>query len=312
MCYVRQSATTLPFETIRHLLDQLRTAGTRIEILGGEPLLREDIATIVAYAKHRCRSPFVSLYTNATHATLGTADALARAGLDAVLVTLISHTAPVHDSCTGTPGSWKRTIDGIRRFRDAGIRVYTHTAIHALNCMEYREIYNFVTNTLGVHALFYHYIPQRPDDPLMIDPVQWHKIKHWVVTEKNPAHARFVRGFCMLTGNACSGGNFVLTVKADGSVRPCPFISDIPLGSVYHDSLWDIFSRRYETVSMRQFKSLPDECATCSIASICGGGCRAGNKMLHGTYTARDIRCTGPFSSTPQRDNCMDSIPVFF
>lgn len=312
MCYVERGKTELSFEVISRLFDSLRGYGVRIEILGGEPLARKDIVEIVKYAKVRCKSPFVSLYTNGMLANSTVTHALAHAGLDAAIVSLISNRPHAHDEFTGKQGSWVQTINGIRCFLDSGIKVYTFTAIHSLNCNDYRGIYNFVKNDIHAHALFYQYIPQQKDDPLMIDPLQWHKIKQWVLAEKNRSHMEFVRNFCMLTGSACSGGNFVLTVKADGIIQPCPFINDIPMGNIYNQDIWAVYANRFRASGVSAFKKLPRECSSCGLKSVCGGGCRAGNKALYTTYDRKDPRCLGPYSFAPNAHDVMEYIPSFF
>lgn len=68
MCYANKGAETLPLSTIKRLLDDVRETGTRIEILGGEPLLRTDLVDIILYAKMEARVPKTVLYTNARYA----------------------------------------------------------------------------------------------------------------------------------------------------------------------------------------------------------------------------------------------------
>jgi radical SAM protein with 4Fe4S-binding SPASM domain len=312
MCYVPPGARELPLGLVQEILRQLRGTKTRVELLGGEPLLRDDCEEIVAYARRTCGLPFVSLYTNGMRATARRAARLREAGLSAAIVSLISPDRERHDRFTGKSGSFDSTIRGIRALRDAGVPVYTFTAVHAENAGDIAALVRMVKGDLGAHALFYPYIPQVPDDPLMIDPRQWYGIKRAVLNEYAPGHMAFVRDFFMLTGCACSGGNFVLTVKADGSIQPCPFVNDIPLGSIFSKSIWEIHRERYRSPALRTFKALPEECRACSHASICGGGCRAGNRMLLGSYGRRDMRCRGPYQGAIDTDSVMDRLPCFF
>lgn len=312
MCYVRGRGAALAWPELADLLASLRGRGVRVEILGGEPLLRSDITDIVALAKRECRAPFVSLYTNATRADAGISRELKKAGLDAAIVSLLSHRPEVHDGLAGREGSFARATAGARRLRDAGIAVYTFTAVHAGNCGEVAEIDRYVRSQLRCRPIFYQYIPQRPDDPLLMDNGEWARIRHWALAEKNPRHMEFVRHFYMLTGNACSGGNFVLTVKADGSVQPCPFVDDLPLGNIRHSGIWDIYRRRHRHPNYVAFKTPPEECAPCCYRSVCGGGCRAGNRLLLGSYSRRDLRCTGPFQGTIDKERITDFVPAFF
>jgi len=312
MCYVNNKNRELPLWMIKRILNQLKSYKIRLEILGGEPLLRNDIVEIIQYARYKSKIPFISLYTSGINITTQLANNLKRAGLDAIVVTLISHNNKIHDNFTGTSGSWDKCVKGIRICREAGINTYTFTAIHGENLKDYQKIYDFVKNELRVHALFYQYIPQHPNDPLMIDPKIWHQIKHWIMYEKNPEHSRFVRDFYLLTGSACSGGNFVLTIKADGSVQPCPFIYNLSLGSIYENSIWGIYRNRFNVKELKEFKSVPEECKSCTYQSVCAGGCKAGNDKLYGDYSRKDHRCLGPYAEKFDAEKVIDRVPSFF
>jgi radical SAM protein with 4Fe4S-binding SPASM domain len=115
----------------------------------------------------------------------------------------------------------------------------------------------------------------------------------------------------MLSGNSCSGGNFVLTVKADGSVEPCPFVDDVPMGSITEEDIWSIYKRRFRDEPFREFKRLPPECGECSHRSVCGGGCRAAARFFGG-YGRRDPKCPGPASTPITTAGFMDCVPTFF
>jgi radical SAM protein with 4Fe4S-binding SPASM domain len=312
MCYIAKEDVEIPFDSIVGVLHQIRSSGVRLEILGGEPLLRKDIPEIVRYAKHVSQLPFISIYTNAIAATHELSRHLQDAGLDAAIVTLISHRKKVHDDFTGQEDSWDKTIQGIMNLKHERIPVYTFTAVHRENYLDVDTIHNFVKQDLGVHALFYQYIPQFKNDPLMIAPEIWHSIKHRILMEGNRKHMELVRKFFMLTGNACSGGNFVLTIKANGSVQPCPFISDLTLGSIYESDIWSIYQNRYRTNHLQQFKKIPEDCLSCSYSSVCGGGCKAGNPILTGDYSHKDHRCLGPYYEPFTIDRVIDCVPTFF
>lgn len=312
MCYMPATGRELDPDALIRLFDQVRGCGVRIELLGGEPLMHPGIIDIVRNAKSRARSPFVQIYTNGIHATPEMAEELAGAGLDAAIVSLISHRPEVQDEFTDVPGSWSDSIAGLRNLQAAGVRTYTFTAIHERNYLDYKDIYYYVKDILESHALFYRYIPQQADDPLMISPEAWREIKRWILLEKNLPHSRFLRNFFMLTGNACSGGNFVFTVKVDGTVQPCPFMSDLPLGSIMENDIWTIFRQRYRDTSLLELKRMPEECRLCTYRSVCGGGCRAGSRIMCGTYDHPDHLCPGPWSEPLERDQVVDRLPVFF
>jgi radical SAM protein with 4Fe4S-binding SPASM domain len=310
MCYIPKGQVNLSSELINRLFKWIRNKGIRIEILGGEPLLRKDIISILSKAKTYVNTPYLSLYTNGIHATRELSAEMKVAGLDAAIVTLISTDENIHDRFTGVKGSWLDTVKGISNLKEAGINTFTFTAIHSKNIHEADDIYRYVKEELNVHPLFYQYIPQRINDPLTVDPEEWYSVKNRIL-KLIPDHAIFVRDFFMLTGNACSGGNFVLTVKNDGSVQPCPFISDIPLGNIAEDNIWDIYRNRYKNTELHSFKKIPDECKGCTYVSVCGGGCRAGSSECN-SYDRKDQRCLGPYYELLEKDKVIYRTPCFF
>ncbi len=310
ICYIRKGQTELSLDTVRGLCRSIRSHGVRIEILGGEPLLHPALPEIIRAAKLEARSPYITLYTNGTLATESLSTRMKDAGLDGIIVSLMSHRPEVHDSITGTPGSWEATVAGLRRLRAAGLKVFTFTPIMAPNVADVPAIYDFVRQGLGASALFYQYIPRSRDDGLNIGREEWRKAKHWVMG-RDEEHWDFVRRFDMLTGNSCSGGNFVLTVKANGSVQPCPFVDDVPLGSVHEDDIWTIYRRRFSDRRWLEFKTLPAECGACSHRSVCGGGCRAAARW-QGGYGCRDPKCLGPHAAPITESGVLDCIPTFF
>jgi radical SAM protein with 4Fe4S-binding SPASM domain len=252
------------------------------------------------------------LYTNGLGADHHRARELYNAGLDAALVTLISCDEKEHDAFVGVDGAWQETTAGIEALKETGIEVYSFTSIHSANIHRVKEIYAFAKEELGAHAVFYQYIPQTKDDPLVPDKKQWADVKRWILCETNPDHARFVRSFCTLAGTACSGGYFVFTVKVDGTVSPCPFIADIPLGNIKKQSIWQIMRDRFNVERFVEFQSLPEECSGCTVADICNGGCKAGNVALFGLYDRKDPRCLGPWKEPLQEDAVCDRLPCFF
>jgi len=312
MCYVPKGDDLLPFPMITRLLDDIAGVGTRLELLGGEPLLRGDLSRIIAYAKRTAHVPRVVLYTNALGASAARATELARAGLDTAIVTLVSDVPEEHDRFVGLDGAWRRTLLGISHLQRAGVQVYTFTATHALNVGRVPQIHAFVTDRLAAHALFYPYIPQHNPDPLALAPERWAAAKHYVLYHASPAHARFFRNFCVLAGSACSGGRFVYTVKVDGTVSPCPFIDDLPLGNLSARSIWQIVVDRFENEPFLAFESLPETCTGCAYAVVCNGGCKAGNPALFGNYDHRDARCLGPWTGPVDDEAFCDRIPCFF
>jgi radical SAM protein with 4Fe4S-binding SPASM domain len=87
---------------------------------------------------------------------------------------------------------------------------------------------------------------------------------------------------------------------------------DISLGNALTQNIWDIFARRFDSPEFCEFMQLPEECDNCSYKELCGGGCKAGNKILFGSYTKKDCRCLGPWQETVSSQELPNKIPSFF
>jgi len=82
-----------------------------ISFSGGEPLLRSDIFDIIKYAKKRMG---VHIATNGTLITKNIAKKICDLEVDGVSISLDATDPIVHDRIRGVPGSFKKTINGLK------------------------------------------------------------------------------------------------------------------------------------------------------------------------------------------------------
>jgi len=86
----------------------------------------------------------------------------------------------------------------------------------------------------------------------------------------------------------CSGGRELLTVDADGGVRPCSFArwisSDLPIQVAWstHSALREWRHRAADP---------PEPCGSCAWSDVCRGGCRVISRHLVGDPLAPDPEC---------------------
>lgn len=123
-CYVdiarrRGESTDRPpdysLDHLRSIIDQLHALGTRhVTLLGGEPLLRKDLADIVRHIK--AKGMFVDMFTNGVAADKRR-DALRL--LDAVMISLEGREA-VHDAERGR-NAFRHAMDCVQVVRELGV-----------------------------------------------------------------------------------------------------------------------------------------------------------------------------------------------
>lgn len=307
-CFVKKGSEELDLTHIFRLIDSL-TIG-KIEIMGGEPLLRENILYIIRYIKKNGLE--CSLFTNATLISKRMASDLKNAGLDSVVVTLSSDSESVHDNLTRVQGSWKKTVEGIKNLVDVGIKTSTRTVIMSKNINRLKEIDAF-SKKIGATPLFFRYIPRSKKDPLAVrDNKRLEKVRKWVLYEKSPAHGKFIGNMLALIGRGCGGGYNLLSVKSNGDVTPCPFMEDIILGNIKNKNIRDIFKTRFRNKEFREFFYPAKDCTACSLVNMCNSGCKAANKILFGDYNKKDCQCLGPWKSKPPFEKICEYIPQWW
>lgn len=316
MCYMQHKlqcdSQQMDIHQYKAIIKQVSKISMRLEFLGGEPLLCDSICEIIRFAKSKTAIKNIVLYTNATMVTEKVALELKDAGLDKAIVNLISHNPEKHDCLTGLQGSWKETIAGIENLKRAGIKAYALTVLHSENYSDLHAINEFVRNQLKITPVFFLYVPQSKNDPLGLSGGVCRELKHEVLKEYRKEHCDSLENLIRSSGRLCMGGHFMVSIKNDGTVTPCPIIHDICLGNVKKDSIWDIFARASKSKEFLCFRKLPQECSNCSYKNICAGGCRAGNIFSGGSYVTRDYRCQGAWSEPIRKELMLDRLPNFF
>ena len=128
---------------VRALLDSAlgpRERDRAVAFVGGEPTLHEGLAGWVAEAR-RLKARWSLVQTNGRRlAYAGYAASLAASGLHALDVSLHGTTAAMHDYHTGVEGSCAQTLLGLRRAREAGLRVGVTTVVTRSNFRHLSEV----------------------------------------------------------------------------------------------------------------------------------------------------------------------------
>ncbi|MBI5625137.1 MAG: radical SAM protein [Elusimicrobia bacterium] len=135
----REQASELSLDEWKRVLGELAVEGTLfLTFTGGEALLRKDLGSILETS--RGLNFHVELFTNATLLTPGDADLWSRLGVAGVGVSVYGPDSPGHDRVTGAPGSFDRTLAGIKLLRERGIPVRFKVPLMRSNASSYRAI----------------------------------------------------------------------------------------------------------------------------------------------------------------------------
>ena len=255
-----------------------------LSFTGGEPTLRGDLPELIRYA--RSIGLRVNLITNGTTLTPRSVERLVRSDLNSAQVSLEGPSPKIHDALTTVPGSFDRTVQGIRLLRDAGIRVHTNTTISRGNIEHLGGIVALAKELEMPRLSMNMVIPtgtaaERPDEV-------------WVTYTEIGDAVRLVRAearrldieflwysptpFCLfnpvahgLGGKACAACDGLLSVSPKGDVLPCSSL-DEPVGNLLTTDFRAVWtSPRAEYYKSKSYAH--EVCHACEDFDICCGAC---------------------------------------
>ena len=292
----------------RGLIDDLAALGVPVLLFsGGEPLLREDIFDLIAYARSRDLRP--SLSTNGMLIDARTARRLAEVGVAYVGVSLDGLEA-THDRFRAQPGAFARALAGLRAARDARLKTGIRFTVTRDNVSDLPGLLALVERERIPRFCLYHLVyagkgrglrerdlsvaeRRRVIQDLMEATLDWCRrgVEVEVLTTDNhadgvlvlryveehqPERAAEVRELLRLAGG-CSAGRKFAQVDPWGKVHPCQFWPEVTLGSIRERPFSQLWREGgHETVARlrRMPASLTGErCGRCVYQEYCGG-CR--------------------------------------
>jgi len=242
----------LSTEEVKGVIRQARDLGAvEITFFGGEPLLREDLDGVVAYASSIGMLP--SLDTNGILLTPGRVDRLITARLSTVKVSLDSPDAAVHDRMRGVEGCFESAVAGIRLCIERGLPsvISTYASRENIRSGDLQRVIE-LGRSLGVDAL-------RIIDTTLSGCLLAEKQKQLTGEDRNILAGLLEPGFVFLENLAsaralahpvCSAvARRYIYVSPRGDVQPCCFVP-LSAGNVREDGLEDIIARLWKSPVM--------------------------------------------------------------
>lgn len=264
------------------ILEPLRSTAKRIAVSGGEPTLHPNFAEIMAYLDGF--GTVLSLFTNGLWPSpRATLDILKRCRLNTVLITLLGHTAELHDWHTRNGGSFKRTVATLQNCAQEGLPVLVNTVLTTKNIHHIEEIVAFAKGSGAEYTVFDRLLPIGIEgERLCPEPSQIHQVALRLLRGELP-DARFSLDCtppCCIgeLAGTCLAGHCSLSIGPSGDVRPCAR-TRIVLGNALKSSFKTIWE---SPVLARWLKTLPAPCWRCGLLGKCLGGCKAACEYYDG------------------------------
>jgi pyrroloquinoline quinone biosynthesis protein E len=275
---------------------------------GGEPLVRSDLAELVAAA--RSAGLYTNLITSGFGLTGPRCAQLAAAGLDHVQVSLQSDDAPLADAIAGI-SAHARKREAAAAVRAAGLALTINVVLHQGNVDRVAAIVA-LAEELGAHRLelanvqFYGWAFLNKD-ALLPTRAALAQAERIAAAARARLRGRMQVAYVLPDyyidrPKPCMNGwgRRHLTVNPVGEVLPCPTAGAIPslrFDNVRDHSLEQIWA---ESAAFQRFRGtawMPEPCRSCDRRDLDFGGCRCQAFLLTGDATATDPAC----ALAPQR-----------
>jgi len=271
---------------------------------GGEPLFIPEICEMVFRLAEEDIKTY--LITNGTLLTQDTAYRLREAGLDGIQISLHGSDAKIHEGITKIPGSFNKTITGIKN----AVEFFSSESI-SINMVLVKNNYTNIgsmmrmLNKMGNLCFSIGFLSETglaisADIGIRKDLI----LESFRTVMKISRELNMSVGisggfpFCLfpleeqeqvmrVSANICDAGLNQMVISSSGEIRPCVCLPQV-LGNILNDDPWEIWKNAPFLQFLRRFEHIPLVCHSCDLVSVCKGGCRAAAYYSCGDFQSID------------------------
>jgi 12,18-didecarboxysiroheme deacetylase len=307
------------------LLDDLADFGVPVVLFsGGEPMMREDLPELAAYAVQKGMRAVIS--TNGTLISADAARRLKEIGLSYVGISL-DGLEPVNDRFRGVKGAFAAAIEGIRNCQAAGIKVGLRFTVNRRNAAEIPGIFGLLEEMAIPRVCFYHLVYAgrgsnlidedlsheetrravdliidrtrdlhdrgKPTEVLTVDNHADGPYLYMRLTREDPRRAAEVLELLKMNeGN--NSGRGIGCVSWDGEIHADQFWRHHSFGNIRQRPFSEIWTDRSDPLLAKlkdKKRHVTGRCAECRWLDICGGNFRVRAEAVSGDVWAPDPAC---------------------
>ena len=307
--------TDISYENILSIIDDLKASGVlQLTITGGEPLVRKDIFKILDHIFDKGFG--VRFFTNGTTLNEQNVERLSSYNISHIFASL-DGIGEVNDILRGGK-TFEKISRGIMRLARTTGNVTLSVTLHAFSLENIPQIFQFAKDN-NVKSLLIRPLLQYSDkeSPLTIgkdqlgrflEALESASVETGVEYQLNKLPFRPLKKSIYLHDRrsdvhfsyfsqhnqfGCVGGNTVVGIKSNGVVMACGFVPikyAIPGNSVLEKPFLKLWNES-ENITVLRDLAPNDTCKSCSLLSVCGGGCRANALLRNGSLNAIDPYC---------------------
>jgi radical SAM protein with 4Fe4S-binding SPASM domain len=260
----------LPFELAEKVLREFRAMqGLTVHLTGGECMLHPQFERICLLCRE-LNLNFVIL-SNLTACDEKRIAFLAQVQPQFVNVSLYSMDEREHDAITRLPGSWRRTMDAIRRCEAAGVPIRLAAPLLKENKGAFRALANFAREHRTHLVPSIDIVPQSDHDCSNLD----HACSSTELREVLVANKEIFGGGWERTrsvdadAKVCDIGRSRIYLNSSGNYYPCDSMHGYVLGNAAVDTLEEVWlGEKMGTLRRLRNRDFP-ECFACANRRFC-------------------------------------------
>jgi 12,18-didecarboxysiroheme deacetylase len=307
------------------LIDDLAQFGVPVILFsGGEPLVREDLPELAAYAVGKGLRAVIS--TNGTLITGDMAQTLKKVGLSYVGISLDGMQV-VNDRFRGVTGAFQKALAGIGNCQSAGIKVGLRFTINKFNVQEIPGIFDLLEDMEIPRVCFYHLVYSGRGSAMVKEDLSHAETRaavDLIMNRTRELHEKGKPKEVLTVDNHADGPYLYLRMLKENSPRAQEVLDLLKMnegnnsgrgigcvswdGEVYADQFWRHHS--FGNVRQRPFSQIwsdPEDpllvklkdkkrfvtgrCAGCNWLDICAGNFRVRAEAVSGDVWAPDPAC---------------------
>jgi len=328
-CYLDAKATAqegeLTTAEAREMIDDLAGFGVPVLLFsGGEPLLREDLLELGAYAAARGIRPVLS--SNGVLIDLAAARQIREAGFAYVGIS-IDGMGENNDRLRGQRGAFQEALEGIRNCAAVGMRVGLRFTLNRHNLTDLPAIFDLLEEEKIPRACFYHLVyagrgSRMKEEDLSL--TESREAVELIFRKAREFHQRGLGTEILTVDNHCDGVYLLQKVMKEEPARAEQVLELLrrnggnqsgvaiaaidPLGDVHADQFWQHYS--FGNIRQRRFSEiwrdtsdplmaglknrrplLKGRCGACRYVDLCNGNLRVRAEAVYGDVWAPDPAC---------------------